>query len=703
VAFGFIVVVLTALFFDPARVGLHEFYRSRITRCYLGASNTDATKTVLERVVNNRMTSERPGDDLRLQEMTNISRPIHLVCCAANDLSGDPLGNLYRGARSSVLSGSGISLGDESSQLDELRLSSALTASAAAFNSQMGKISMKLGFPVMFLMSALNLRLGLWVPHPANYSRTHYIFPGLFFLKELIGVSGTNGKYLHLSDGGHFENLALYELIRRHCRYIIISDCGADPDVIFDDLANVQRRVREDFGVEVELDVNPLRPDNERLSKQHAVVGTVHYDGLNGFDKGTIIYFKPTLTGDEPADILQYRCRNRTFPHESTTDQFYDEAQWESYRRLGEHAAKIVLGFLETPDPKNSNFVDKLFLGARKQWQPLPDHQQEVFLELTGRCAELERDLISNGPLSLRSEFFSEVAELGRLKAARLQNTSSHPLAPSKSTSDIPLKDDLDTISYLMCVLQIMEDVWVGADFKQYWSHPLNNGWMNYFQRWASTPSLRRWWPILSPVYGHEFREAAKERFGLGLVDIEARAGSERQIIGAHLTLRQVDKLELKDSYAWRQYLSRHAEPDLTDKVLFGYDLQLLPGSDGMDQETILIGFALAKHENNGNHSFVTHWQANELFIPHALHGGGISARFLDALINYHQKLPKRPAQLRASLQKTNNGNMSGSAATRPWTWAERYECVQQIEFYKSRGFIEDGNDHHLELILELK
>jgi hypothetical protein len=140
-------------------------------------------------------------------------------------------------------------------------------------------------------------------------------------------------RYLHLSDGAHFENLALYELIRRHCRYIIVSDCSADPEVAFDDLANALRRAREDFGVEIDIDISPLRPGPDKRSAQHAVVGTIYYNGLEGTDQGTILYFKPTLTGDEPPDVLQYQTRNVAFPHESTGDQFYDEAQWESYRR----------------------------------------------------------------------------------------------------------------------------------------------------------------------------------------------------------------------------------------------------------------------------------------------------------------------------------------------------------------------------------
>src|SRR5439155_22703404 len=198
----------------------------------------------------------------------------------------------------------------------DLRVRDALPASAAAFKSQMARISIGLAPAVAFLMIALNLRLGLWVPHPNNRHRGDYWFPGRFFLFILFGRSRTTKKHLQLSDGDHFENFGLYELIRRHCRYIVVSDCGADPEVAFDDLANVLRRVREDFGVEIELDVSPLRPRDDGLAGQPAVGGTTHYNSPTGMDKGTILFSKPALTGDEPADVLQYRTRNRAFPHE---------------------------------------------------------------------------------------------------------------------------------------------------------------------------------------------------------------------------------------------------------------------------------------------------------------------------------------------------------------------------------------------------
>jgi hypothetical protein len=798
------VVGLTAWLFDPARVGMHEFYRSRISRCYLGASNIDESspRPEHERAAKNRFTNERTGDDLTLKELPGSSLlsihdlkgsalakrlreqndpvskflwnelsaqvrkqlavpdpdsepqsvnaplvkdlnrllggsslyeaqrfsqitlsdatrrlierkveadpderlrlnrvlledafpeeiaksqalPLHLVCVAANDVSGDRLGTLYRGARSAVLSVNGISLGDDTAKLDDLRFSSALTASAAAFNSQMGRISIDLGPGVTFLMSALNLRLGLWVPHPSNRYRGDYVFPGRFFLYELLGRSRTNRKHLHLSDGNHFENFGLYELIRRHCRYIIVSDCGADPEVAFDDLANVLRRVREDFGVEVELDVSPLRPAADGLARQHAVVGTIHYNSPRGMDKGTILYFKPALTGDEPADVLQYRTRNQAFPHETTSDQFYDEAQWESYRRLGEHAGRVVLDFVEPADGKKANLTDRLFRDARSLWHPAPPHQHEDFLSLTDRCASLEADLTANGPKRLRSEFFADVVEL-----ATTTSPSSSGSAPAV-LADPNLDEELQILAVLMRVLQIMEDVWLAADLDHYWSHPLNQGWMNYFQRWASTPSFRRWWPFLGPLHSPGFREFAKARFAVGVTEEERRpdGGSSRSGVG--LVLREITSLApFLASNLWLQFKQRRSATTVSGRSILAGELELLDYDGNPSGRKLQVGFVLVEERREGE-TWIASWKAEEFFVPPAMYGVGIVSQFLDAVVRHFQTIASPQPVRSFSELRVQFGTEEMPAVRKPWIvgMAARYERVREIEFYKSRGF----------------
>ena len=685
------IVLLAVLLFDPARVGMHEFYRTKISRCYLGASNSGPAES-------NRQIIERKSDDLHLKDLREVSKPIHLICTAANDISGDALGTLYRGAQSAVLSGNGISIGDETAPLNNLRVSAALTASAAAFNSQMGRISMDLGPAVTFLMSALNLRLGLWVPHPKYSFRGlyHYWFPGRFFLFELLGRSRANARDLLLSDGNHFENFGLYELIRRHVRYIIVSDCGADPEVAFDDLANVLRRVREDFGVEIELDISALRPGDNGLAKQHAVVGTIHYNGITGMDKGTIIFFKPTLTGDEPPDILQYRTRNRAFPHESTGDQFYDEPQWESYRRLGEHAALSALGFFHQSGTKAGKALDKLFRDARSHWPPAPPRQQESFLEMTARFVSLQIDLLANGPPHLRAEIFSEITEI----------SGKEPELPDAD-------EEMAIFSFLLRVTQLMEDVWVSHDLNQYWSHPLNEGWMAYFNRWASTASFRRWWPVLAPIYSLGFREFAKERFCVGVKDESARGESERPIKSGNLTLRALkgsDLAQFMESHTWQCFQQTYPKFSVpSEATFFGYELDLL-GYDGeLSRKNLEVGLVIVSEAQISNDQWKATWQSTEFFVPRSMYGGGILARLLDALVKQYEKdgaaaNSRNFVRLEVRFAPQAPGQKEPSSKPKVLSQAERQQRVQDIEFYKSRGFqyIEQENPETGEIVLAL-
>lgn len=694
---GALALLLLALIaFDPMRVGLHEFYRGRIARCFLGAAKPTRSRP--------SATIEQPGDDFTLGELdARRQAPLHLVCCAANNLSGDALAGLYRGARSCVISPFGVTLGSYTASLDDLRFSSALTASGAAFNSQMGAISMRLGPAAAVLMSALNLRLGLWLPHPLNPGNWFGRFPGLYFFLEALGQSScdppsaqvrqdafdllegrTPAKFgvkrrirvrsqnLHLSDGGHFENLALYELIRRHCRYVIVSDASADPDTAFDDLANAVRRVREDFGVEIDLDISPLRPNQAGYSSQHAVVGTIHYDGLGGTDKGTILYFKPALTGDEPPDVLQYRHRNAAFPHESTGDQFFDEAQWESYRRLGEHAGSVILRVAQPPEALDAaraeRLVERLFLDATQQWHPTQRRNREVFLELTERCRQLEAELRDNAPAWLRAEFFPEVgAALG----------FEPPVEAGPERAD----EELRAVHLMLMVGQVMEEIWLAAELDLHWAHPVNEGWMSYLHRWASTPTFRRWWPVLRPIFDVHFRDFIKDRFGVALVDGRARRHEWGQV-GARLELVPITSAPER-AVAAEQRL-RVLGPWPPGSHVLEYRLHFL-AEGTLPLRSVQVGLLTYRRVPTES-GYEACWGASELFVPPALMGAGIVARLLDAVVAYFaEEQGGRIERARVSLTEDGHGGPGPQSARDP---SGRLRSVNLINFYKSRGFV---------------
>lgn len=266
-----------------------------------------------------------------------------------------------------------------------LTLASALAISGAAVNPNSGvrKGDLTRRRAVSMVMAVLNLRLGYWAHNPKHSPRCRnypasLLWPGA---KQLLrrGID-SNGGYVELTDGGHFENLGLYELIRRRMDTIIVSDASADPGFSFASLANALEKIRVDFGVTVDFSETArlewLLPNSggddtaaEKydLSKNGFAIGTIKYpeaaavetdggdaDQIND-DGGTprqdddcakkvgiFIYLKPTLIRDLPADIFGYKDAHSSYPHQTTADQFFDEEQFEAYRELGYRLADVA-------------------------------------------------------------------------------------------------------------------------------------------------------------------------------------------------------------------------------------------------------------------------------------------------------------------------------------------------------------------------
>jgi len=211
---------------------------------------------------------------------------------------------------------------------------------------------------ISFLMTFFNIRLGYWGQNPGDrfFNRPNLIYPGLFALFS-VGYHA-EAKFLDLSDGGHFENLGLYELLRRRCRFIIASDATADPDFNFTDLGNAIERARVDFGITTrfsdgEYDLEHLIPgtaghsvfqEKFELAKRGFAFGNIYYPKINDkpAQEGLLIYVKSTMTSGLPGDIYGYKARHPEFPDQSTADQFFDETQFEAYRELGYEITKSV-------------------------------------------------------------------------------------------------------------------------------------------------------------------------------------------------------------------------------------------------------------------------------------------------------------------------------------------------------------------------
>jgi hypothetical protein len=202
---------------------------------------------------------------------------------------------------------------------------------------------------VAALLTAFNLRLGRWCGNPMRET-WHKISPQFAatpIFAELTGSATAQANWINLTDGGHFENLGVYELVRRRCRLIVVTDVGCDPKYQYDDLANLLRLCWTDLGVNIRFEnFNPMHPAKDsRYIDAHAMIGRIQYSKSHSdaAPEGVIIYIKSSMTGNEWPDIRQYADAHKDFPHQTTADQFFDENQFEAYRHLGYKAIATMI------------------------------------------------------------------------------------------------------------------------------------------------------------------------------------------------------------------------------------------------------------------------------------------------------------------------------------------------------------------------
>jgi Patatin-like phospholipase len=348
--------VLMSFFININKFSLHSMYRNRLIRAYLGASRGD-------RRTPNLFTGFDPGDNFQMAELAPkdrpIQKPMHVVNIALNLVHGENLSWQQRKAQSftvsplhcgSFLNGLGYrrsaEYGKNPAVGQAITMGTAVAISGAAASPNMGYHSSP---AVTFLLTLFNIRLGWWLGNPGKagdqtYNRSCPEFAVGPLLAEAFGLTDDQKRYVYLSDGGHFENLGLYEMVLRRCRCILVSDAGCDEKIKFQDLGNAIRKIRIDLGIDITIRLDQLKPLGQNgRSSGHYAVGTVHYSRVDqGTSDGILIYLKPSLTGNEPIDVLEYAAHHPQFPHEPTADQFFDEAQFESYRRLGEHVVEQV-------------------------------------------------------------------------------------------------------------------------------------------------------------------------------------------------------------------------------------------------------------------------------------------------------------------------------------------------------------------------
>ncbi len=325
--FTILFLVIIGLLINLNRISFHAFYRNSLSKSYLFKQENKQIKSNV---------------GVKLSELhEHYNGPYHIVNATMNIMASR---NRYlRGRGADYFIFSKYYCGAESTgyrsttsyNYGSTELATAMAISGAAASPKMGRRTNRLFALYMILF---NIRLNVWMPNPDPKYERYPVWP-YYLLKEFFLGGQEHNSLLNLSDGGHHENLGIYPLLKRRCRLIIISDAASDPKFKMDDLANLQRKARIDLGINIELDMNPLRPNKKGNVEQYYVKGIIHYPN----DKnGTLLYIKTAMTGKESEDLLAYRRQNPSFPDQTTADQFFNEAQFESYRKLGEIEGQTV-------------------------------------------------------------------------------------------------------------------------------------------------------------------------------------------------------------------------------------------------------------------------------------------------------------------------------------------------------------------------
>jgi hypothetical protein len=357
--------ILGNLFINVNTFSLHGMYRMRLMRAYLGASNFARHPDTF--------TNFDPADNLYESELPHQpGAPLHLINTALNVVATKNLAWQQRKAESftfSPISCGSWRLGYVPTEIyggsRGLRLGTAMAISGAAFSPNMGYNSSPMA---TLLMTFFNARLGWWLPNPLwpklqgwdpCSARTqkflHRNGPTLALvplLDEALGNTGDTYEWVELSDGGHFENLGLYEMVLRRCRNIVVIDADADSDLQFEDLGNAIRKIEIDLGIPITFPGYEGVPMKRGIlsGNVYCLEGEVGYDCVDeGAPKGRLVIVKPVLNGTEPPDILAYHASHPDFPHESTSNQFFNESQFESYRHLGSWTMHALTEGLYTP------------------------------------------------------------------------------------------------------------------------------------------------------------------------------------------------------------------------------------------------------------------------------------------------------------------------------------------------------------------
>jgi hypothetical protein len=342
----------------------HLFYRERLATAFVGYRRLVAGSagSTLE------YTQPPWDEDLDFTGLaggSGVAKLPNLVVCAAVNLSGDlPVGRMgasFTFERDKV---GGPATGYVPTAWMEAQagpgvatLPALMAISGAAVAPSMGKMTIR---ALRFLMAVFDLRLGAWLPNPtrapmsASARELRSNTPGskdpsagqprfgkawrrpgaLYVFREALGLNSIRRSFVYVTDGGHWENLGLVELLRRGCSRIVCIDGSGGNAMTFGTLSEAIALARSDLGVEISIDLSEMHAETGELSKSGFAFGRIEFPDDT---TGTLVYIRALLTETSPEDLRSYAGKDKKFPNHPTSDQFFDEERFEAYRALGQH------------------------------------------------------------------------------------------------------------------------------------------------------------------------------------------------------------------------------------------------------------------------------------------------------------------------------------------------------------------------------
>ena len=511
---GLLALALGKVLVDVNDSSLNSVYRNRLSRGFLFYVDADG-RTVQDL----QYDALPPADELKLSDLNQpgASAPYHLLNATLNLQRSEVRTARNRKADffffSKEYTGGPLTGYCRTKNLEKidpgLDLGTAMAISGAAASANMGSGTVG---ALVFFLALLNVRLGYWLVNPKVVRKRgelpswrvlrRWSLPRvgpIHFLRELFGRLDAKGQNVYLSDGGHLENLGVFELLRRRCRYIIVCDAERDSAMRFGGLARLIRLARVDLGCNIDIELDDLRP-KDGVSSRHCALGRIDY-GKGEF--GELLYIKLSVTGDESETIREYREQHPAFPHEPTSDQFFTEAQFEAYRHLGWHITKRLVeratGSRQVVD-KEAGAGMREFFGSLKS-------------TLRARVERPSSELALHSELSAIEARFSD-SEIGAY---------SYEVYPELGLVAEPPPDTLTPESHRqifhLCNQQIllMERIFLSChlDDPMRRKESRNEGWVLLFRRWARVPIFQCYWALGLGRQDTAFRRFCQEELGI--------------------------------------------------------------------------------------------------------------------------------------------------------------------------------------------